>query len=31
MNFKYYIPTKILFGRGQLANMHKEKLPARGR
>ena len=27
MNFKYYIPTKILFGRGQLANLHKEKLP----
>ncbi len=27
MNFSYYIPTKILFGRGQLSNLHKEQLP----
>lgn len=29
MNFNYYIPTKILFGRGQLNNLHKEKLPGK--
>ena len=29
MNFTYYIPTKILFGRGQLSNLHKEKLPGK--
>ena len=27
MFFNYYIPTKILFGKGQLGNLHKQKLP----
>ena len=27
MNFNYFIPTKLLFGKGQLSNLHKEKLP----
>jgi len=27
MDFKYYIPTKILFGNGILDLLHKEKLP----
>lgn len=27
MNFKYYMPTKLLFGKGQLENLHKESLP----
>lgn len=25
--FQYHIPTKILFGKGQLGNLHKQKLP----
>ncbi|MFU0831790.1 MAG: 1,3-propanediol dehydrogenase [Oscillospiraceae bacterium] len=29
MNFNYFIPTKILFGKGQLSNLHKEKLPGK--
>lgn len=29
MNFNYYIPTKILFGRGKLSELHKEKLPGK--
>ncbi|PHV70264.1 alcohol dehydrogenase [Sporanaerobium hydrogeniformans] len=29
MFFNYYIPTKILFGKGQLSNLHKEKLPGK--
>lgn len=29
MNFNYYIPTKILFGNGQLNNLHKEKMPGK--
>lgn len=27
MNFTHYIPTRILFGKGQLANLHKQVLP----
>lgn len=27
MQFDYYVPTKILFGKGQLANLHSQKLP----
>lgn len=27
MNFNYYMPTKLLFGKGQLGNLHKENLP----
>lgn len=27
MNFNYFIPTKILFGKGQLLNLHKQQLP----
>lgn len=29
MKFNYFIPTKILFGRGQLGNLHKEQMPGR--
>jgi alcohol dehydrogenase len=29
MNFNYYIPTKILFGKGQLSNLHKQSLPGK--
>lgn len=29
MRFKYYIPTKILFGKGQLSKLHKEELPGK--
>lgn len=27
MNFTHYIPTRILFGKGQLAHLHKQGLP----
>jgi alcohol dehydrogenase len=27
MNFTHYIPTRILFGKGQLARLHKQALP----
>lgn len=29
MNFGYYIPTRILFGSGQLKNLHHQALPGR--
>lgn len=29
MNFKNYIPTKVIFGRGSLNNLHKETLPGK--
>lgn len=29
MSFNYYIPTRILFGKGQLANLHKQVLPGK--
>jgi Alcohol dehydrogenase, class IV len=29
MNFNYFVPTKILFGKGQLANLHAQKLPGK--
>lgn len=29
MSFNYYIPTRILFGRGQLEQLHKQALPGR--
>lgn len=29
MNFNYYMPTKILFGCGQLSRLHKETLPGK--
>lgn len=29
MNFNYYIPTKLLFGKGQLSNLHKQVLPGK--
>ena len=29
MNFTYYMPTKILFGCGQLDRLHKEALPGK--
>ncbi|ROR27267.1 alcohol dehydrogenase [Mobilisporobacter senegalensis] len=27
--FNYYMPTRILFGKGQLNNLHEQKLPGR--
>ena len=27
MTFAHYIPTRILFGKGQLARLHKQALP----
>lgn len=29
MNFNYFIPTRILFGRGELGNLHKQELPGK--
>jgi alcohol dehydrogenase len=29
MKFSYYIPTRILFGRGELGNLHKQALPGK--
>lgn len=29
MNFTYYIPTKILFGKGMLSRLHEQKLPGK--
>ena len=29
MSFSYYIPTRILFGAGQLSNLHSQKLPGK--
>ncbi|MEF9941643.1 MAG: iron-containing alcohol dehydrogenase [Lachnospiraceae bacterium] len=29
MKFNYYIPTKLLFGRGQLEHLHEEALPGK--
>lgn len=29
MNYNYYMPTKILFGKGQLSNLHNEILPGK--
>ena len=29
MNFTHYIPTRILFGAGQLKNLHKQQLPGK--
>jgi alcohol dehydrogenase len=29
MQFNYFIPTRILFGKGQLTNLHKQKLPGK--
>lgn len=29
MKFNYYIPTKILFGQGQLSNLHNQRLPGK--
>lgn len=29
MSFNYYIPTRTLFGKGQLANLHAQKLPGK--
>jgi len=28
-NFNFYLPTKILFGAGQLQNLHKENMPGK--
>ena len=29
MSFNYYIPTRILFGKGQLSHLHEQKLPGK--
>lgn len=29
MQFDYFVPTKILFGKGQLLNLHSQKLPGK--
>jgi alcohol dehydrogenase len=29
MEFNYYIPTRILFGKGQLAHLHEQALPGK--
>lgn len=29
MSFNYYIPTRVLFGKGQLSNLHKQSLPGK--
>lgn len=29
MNFNYYIPTKLLFGKGKINDLHNEKLPGK--
>ena len=29
MQFTYHVPTKVLFGYGQLRNLHKEQLPGK--
>ena len=29
MQFDYFVPTKILFGKGQLSNLHSQKLPGK--
>ncbi len=29
MRFQYYIPSKILFGKGQLSKLHKQQLPGK--
>ncbi len=29
MTFQYYIPTKVLFGLGQLSQLHKQQLPGK--
>lgn len=28
-NFEFYMPTKVLFGAGQLKNLHKEQMPGK--
>lgn len=29
MQFQYFIPTRILFGKGELSNLHKQQLPGK--
>lgn len=29
MSFNYYIPTRLLFGKGQLSNLYKQSLPGK--
>lgn len=29
MSFNYFMPTRILFGKGQLSNLHKQQLPGK--
>ncbi|WP_283608264.1 iron-containing alcohol dehydrogenase [Faecalispora anaeroviscerum] len=29
MQFDYFVPTKVLFGKGQLSNLHLQKLPGK--
>ena len=28
-NFQFFMPTKVLFGAGQLQNLHLEQMPGR--
>lgn len=28
-NFTFYMPTKVLFGAGQLQNLHSEQMPGK--
>ena len=29
MNFNFYMPSKLIFGRGSLNNLHKQKFPGK--
>ena len=29
MNFKFHIPTKVFFGRGELSKLHRRELPGK--
>ena len=29
MKFNYYIPSRLLFGRGQLEELHRHELPGK--
>ena len=29
MNFNFYMPSRLIFGKGSLNNLHKQKLPGK--
>lgn len=29
MNFNFYMPSRVIFGKGSLNNLHKQKLPGK--